>query len=207
MAAVKKKKISISVVVPFLVFILFFSTMLWQKYKSSREVPLPSSAQSSIGSRPITLFFSTIDGQLARESRDVEACEDDKICLKDILDELCNGPVGELGETVPEGAVVEGVHIEGSLATIDLNRPFVETMLSGSSAEMLAVYSIVNTVTVNFPYVQSVKLNVAGDTHAHLSHLDLSEPLLPDYTLEANAAQHSHDQSETSPLQNKGTVK
>jgi hypothetical protein len=57
-------------------------------------------------------------------------------------------------------------------------------MLSGSSAEMLAVYSIVNTVVVNFPVIQKVKLNVQGTSDVVLKHLDITEPLVPDFSLE-----------------------
>jgi hypothetical protein len=39
-------------------------------------------------------------------------------------------------------------------------------------------------VAVNFPQIQKVKINVDGNTAVVLRHLDLSDPLLPDYSLE-----------------------
>jgi len=188
MTGIPRKKISVSVMIPFLVFILFFSIMIWQKYRSSQTVPVSPPTMQSEGRRTVTLFFAADGGQLAREARTIDPCEDDDACLKSVLEELLNGPVGELENTVPEGTVIDAAHIEGNQATIELNRAFAEAMLSGSSAEMLAVYSLVNTVAANFPQAQKVKLNVDGNLSAALKHLDLSEPLQPDFSLELSPA-------------------
>lgn len=179
-----KKKVTISILIPFVVCVLFFSIMIWQKYRSSHEVPDSPAPSQVEGRRSVTLFFADSGTHLVRESRDIDPCDDDPSCLKDILDELLNGPLGEYMEPIPEGAAVESVRLEGSLATVEFNRSFSEMMLSGSSAEMLAVYSVVNTVAANFPRIQKVKINVDGNSMAVLSHLDLSEPLAPDYSLE-----------------------
>lgn len=180
-----RKKLPFSILIPFLIFIIFFSIMIWQKYRSSHEVPVASPRQQqSEGTRMVTLFFADDGPLLAREAREIDPCDDDNACLKSILDELLNGPVGEFTETVPEGTVIDVARIEGNLATIELNRTFAEAMLSGSSAETLAVYSVVNTVAANFSQIQKVKINVGGNTSAVLHHLDLSEPFAPDFSLE-----------------------
>jgi len=184
MAAHQRKKVTIGILTPFLVLILFFSIMIWQKYRSSYELPVTPPQQHVEGYRTVTLFFVADGTRLAREARSIEPCDDNNSCLKSILDELLSGPVGEFEEAVPEGASVDAARIEGGLATIDFNRTFSDAMLSGSSAEMLAVYSVVNTVAANFPQIQSVKLNVAGNKETVLRHLDLSDQLQPDYSLE-----------------------
>jgi spore germination protein GerM len=191
MAVTPRKKITISVMIPFLVLMLFFSIMVWQKYRSSQVIRIAPSQQQSEGRRSVILFFAADMAKLGREARDIDPCEDDNACLKSVLEELQNGPVGKLGETVPERTVIEAVRIEGNQATIELNRAFAEAMLSGSSAEMLAVYSIVNTVAANFPQVQKVKLNIDGNRAVLLRHLDLSEPLPPDYSMELSPARVS----------------
>ena len=170
--------------IPFLVFILFFSIMIWQKYRSSYELPVTPPQHHAEGCRSVTLFFAANGTRLAREARALEPCGDTNSCLKSLLDELLSGPIGEFEQTVPEGSAVDAARIEGDQAIIELNRTFSDEMLSGSSAEMLAVYSIVNTVTVNFPHIQTVKINVDGNTKTILRHLDLSDPLQPDYSLE-----------------------
>ncbi|MDD2541574.1 MAG: GerMN domain-containing protein, partial [Desulfuromonadaceae bacterium] len=140
--------------------------------------------QNAESYRSITLFFVSDGTLLAREARRIDPCDNDNACLKRVLDELLNGPVGEFEEAVPEGTIVESVRMEGDLATIEFNHMFSDAMLSGSSAEMLAVYAVVDTVAVNFPQIQKVKIDIDGTKEVILHHLDLSEPLLPDYSLE-----------------------
>lgn len=206
MAPPLRKKISISVLIPFFVIMLFFTGMFWQKYRSSHEIPLEPPAPSTAGARSVTLFFVDGEARLTREARDIDTCDDDNSCLKSVLDELLNGPVGELDEAVPVGTIVDSVSIEGNKATIGLNRLFSDSMLSGSSAEILAVYSVVNTVAVNFPQIQKVKLNVDGNAGTILRHLDLSDPLVPDYSLEQSHSPEPEKTSTGSPAKNKGKV-
>jgi spore germination protein GerM len=203
MAANSKKKISISILMPFLVFILFFTIMIWQKYRSSHMVPAAQTQHVTEGGRVVTLYFAEKGSKLAREARVLDPCDDDNECLRSILDELLNGPVGEFEETIPEGTVINTVLIEANQATIEFNKMFSEAMPSGSLAEMHAVYSVVNTVAVNFPKIQSVKINVDGSANVVLHHLDLTEPLLPDYSLEQSSSAASERTSKI-PAANKG---
>ena len=183
----RRKKITINILIPFIVFVLFFSIMFWQKYRSSHEIPVTPPPPGTERLRLITLFFTEDGIHLSRETRELEPCDNDTACLKDVLDELLNGPIGELAEAVPEGVIVSSVSIEGSRATIGFNTTFSEAMPSGSAAEMLAVYSVVNTAAANFPQIQKVKIEVDGNKNGILRHLDISEPLVPDYTLELSA--------------------
>ncbi|MDD2308627.1 MAG: GerMN domain-containing protein [Desulfuromonadaceae bacterium] len=184
MAAHTRKKVTISIIIPFLVFIIFFSIMIWQKYRSSYEMPATPPEQGANGHQAVTLFFAVDGTRLAREARVLDHCDDDDACLKNVLAALLNGPVGAFEQTMPEGTAVYAASIDGDQATIEFNSAFSDAMLSGSSAEMLAVYAVVNTVAVNFPKIQRVKLNIGGNTGTILRHLDLSEPLQPDYSLE-----------------------
>ncbi len=204
MAAYPRKKITISLLIPFLVFVLFFSILIWQKYRSSHEIPVINPHSNTEGSRSVTLFFSADGVRLAREARVLDQCESDNDCLKDVLDELLNGPVGELMEAIPEGTTVNFAGIDGDQATIDFNHAFFDAMLSGSSAEMLAVYSVVNTVAVNFPQVQKIKIDIDGNKHSLLHHLDLSDPLQPDFSLEQLPAQDSEKVTTESTTNRKG---
>jgi spore germination protein GerM len=202
-----RKKITISILIPFLIFILFFSIMIWQKYRSSHEVPVTPPQHSEEGKRYVTLFFAAEGTRLVREARGLDPCEDENDCLKSVLDELLNGPVGEFEETMPEGTAVDAVHIEGNQATIEFNRAFSEAMLPGSSAEMLAVYSVVDTIAVNFPLIQKVKINVDGNKGVILSHLDLSDPLSPDHSLEQSPSPKPEKSSAGSTTNPKGAAR
>lgn len=179
-----RKKITFSILIPFIIFTILFSSMIWQKYRSSRDIPVVTTLQSSEGGRSVTLFFVVDGTRLAREARDLDSCDSETECVKNVLDGLLSGPIGAFGEAIPDGTLVNSVRIEGNLATVDFNHLFSDSLASGSTAEMLAVYSVVNTVTVNFPQIQMVKINIDGVTAVRLHHLDLSDPLLPDYSIE-----------------------
>jgi len=186
MAPLRRKKISISLVIPFAIVALVFGGLIWKKLQDSRETrPVPQTDQNA-ATRKVVLFFATDDARLAREARELGACTETTACVKDLLDELISGPVSDLHETVPEGTSVSSVRLEGDLATVDLTAPFAAELPSGSSAEMTAVYSIVNTVCVNFPQITRVRITVDGNQKTILSHLDLTDPLPPDYSLEQN---------------------
>ena len=201
----QRKRINISLLIPFLVIALVFGTMLWQKYRDSSELPAAPQMQPAVGKWTAVLFFVADGTRLAREARELDRCEDTLACINDVLDELLNGPVGEFDESLPDGTVVKSVRVDNSLAVIDMNDAFAKALTSGSSAEMLAVYSIVNTVTANFPQIARVKLTVEGAESSHLSHLDLSDPLAPDYTLEQPPASDSSPEPASTPSKpNKG---
>jgi Sporulation and spore germination len=184
MAPLHRKKISISLVIPFAIVAMVFGGLIWKKMQDSREPrPVPQIDQPA-AARKVVLFFVTDDARLAREGRETGACGETGECVKDLLDELISGPVGDLHAAVPEAAAVKSVHLEGDLAVVDLTAPFAAELPSGSSAEMMAVYSIVNTICINFPQIARVRITVEGNQKTILNHLDLTDPLPPDYSLE-----------------------
>lgn len=185
MAIHNKRRIGADVLVPFILIALVFGGLFWQKYRDARLLPgTPPGKQESATQKKVTLFFSNDQSQLIREAREVMACEDQLTCLRSLLEELFVGPIGELTASIPEWTSINSVSIEGNLATIDLGKDFAESLEPGSSAEMMAVYTIVNTVCVNMPEIQHVKITLDGNQESRLRHLDLSEPLDPDYSLE-----------------------
>ena len=77
------------------------------------------------------------------------------------------------------------MRVKGETAQIDFGRELKETLPAGSSAELAAVYSVVDTVTANFPQIKSVQFLIEGAPVDELKgHLDLRSPLPPDYSLE-----------------------
>jgi len=186
MAPFRRRKISVSLLIPFAIVALVFGALIWKKMQDSREPhPVPQIDQQT-STRKGVLFFVADGTSLAREARELPSCTDTETCVKDLLDELFSGPVGDLDEALPESALLTDVRLEGNLAIVDLSRDFVSGMPVGSSAEMLAVYSIVNTVCFNYPQIVRVRITVEGAA-TNLNHLDLSDPLPPDYSLEREA--------------------
>lgn len=200
MTTPQRKKAGINLLIPFVIVALVFGGLFWKKLQESREFkPVPKVTEPS-ALRKAVLFFVADGNRLVREARELESCSDRTECVKDLLDELFSGPVGEqLSPALPEAAALNSVRLEGDLAVVDLNRSFATDLPAGSAAEMLAVYSLVDTVCINFPQIARVQLTVEGDRNPQLKHLDLSEPLTPDYTLEQSSAPRSDGGSASSP--------
>ncbi len=189
MAIQHKQRIGADILVPFILIALVFGGLFWQKYQEARQLPdTPPGKQGPAATKKVTLFFGDDESHLVREAREVEACTNQSECLRSLLEELFVGPVGELTAVIPEWTTINSVKIEDKLATVNLGKDFAESLEPGSAAEMMAVYAIVNTVCVNMPEIQRVKITLNDDQTARLRHLDLSEPLEPDYSLELQPA-------------------
>ncbi|QEM69141.1 GerMN domain-containing protein [Geobacter sp. FeAm09] len=158
--------------------------MLWRKYQTSYKIPTAPQTRQPSGTRTAVLFFVADGTRLVREARELEPCRETGACIKDTLDALLSGPLGDYDEALPESTTLNSVRLEGGTAVVDLSREFAADLPSGSSAEMMAVYSLVDTVCANYPQISRVKLTVAGNGSTVLNHLDLSAPLAPDYSLE-----------------------
>lgn len=94
------------------------------------------------------------------------------------LEALFSGPPkgSNLLGLFPKETAVLSLTVQNGLATVNLNRSATKLNV-GSSGELLAVTSIVNTLT-KFPDVFRVKILVEGKSVESLAgHVDLTEPL------------------------------
>ncbi|MGE0157297.1 MAG: GerMN domain-containing protein [Geobacter sp.] len=191
-----RRRIGIDVIVPFVLVALVFGGLVWQKYREAGQLPdAPPGQQGAALVQKVVLFYANDEGQLYREAREVERCGDRSNCLRSLLEELFSGPISDLTNIYPEWTTVNNVTIQNDLAVIDLGGDFVEGLAAGSSAEMLAVYGIVNTVCTNLPEITKVQISIDGNRQARLRHLDLSDPLVPYRELEAPQLQPSQERS------------
>jgi hypothetical protein len=173
--------------VAFVICAAVLGTRIMRKYAMSRMKPSPPPQEQEAGSLLVTLFFASPDGTgLVREAREIDACADPTECAEEVMDELVNGPVGDTSPTLPPNATVRSVRIDGETALVDLGKGFAEGFPGGSNAEMMAVYSVVDSLSFNFPRIKRVQFLVEGANTDSLGHLDLREPLAPDFTLEKN---------------------
>lgn len=173
----------------FLVFAVVLGLLVFQKYHTATRTAEPPPATAPVGSAVVTLFFAAPDGEgLVREGREVLLEESLEEGVRSVVEELISGPVGDLAPTLPASTRVLGVQVVGEVARVDLGGELRESLPSGSSSEMAALYSIVDTVAVNFPAIKAVQFLIEGVEVAELKgHLDLSAPLRPDFTLEKKA--------------------
>jgi len=137
----------------------------------------------------VRLYFEAAERDgLLPEERAITFSADLAQQIRTVLEELARGPeTAGLLATLPEGTRVQEVFVQAhGVACVSLSPEVSRGLPGGSRAELLTVYSIVNTVVTNFPAVSRVQLVVGDQPATSLGgHVDLTRPLPPDMTLVA----------------------
>jgi len=137
----------------------------------------------------VELFFPGPRGRLFAEEREIPVQGDLLKQLELILGELLAGPETEdLFPALPPEVTVDWLHLNpAGIFYVDLEfSGDVPLPAWGSRQEMLAVYSIVNTVLTSTPEISSVVLLRNGQQRPTFAgHLDTSRPLLANRQLVA----------------------
>jgi hypothetical protein len=150
----------------------------------------PGEADAGDAGRRISvrLYFEAPDREgLLPEEREVAFSSDLARQLRIVVQELVRGSSTGLLATLPPATRVLEVFVDArGVARVDLSAEAAEGLPGGSRAELLTVYSLVNTLATNFPAVSRVQILLDDQAVASLDgHVDLSRPLPPDMTLVA----------------------
>lgn len=131
----------------------------------------------------LTLYFPGDGDRLEAEQREVTPGLEGTALARRILDEVLAGPADEaLYPPLPEGTAVDFVRAdEAGTLWVSLAPPAGSTPPRyGSRAEILAVYSLVNSLCVNLPDVDRVALLWNGvEPTTFAGHVDTRHPLTP----------------------------
>jgi spore germination protein GerM len=161
--------------------------------------PSPGGAARRISVR---LYFEAPDRDgLVPEERDVAFSPDLAQQLRIVVDELARGSTTGLVATLPPGTRVLDVFVhKGGVAYVNLSLEASTGLPGGSRAELLTVYSLVDTLVTNFPATSRVQILVDDKAVPSLGgHVDLSRPLAPDLTVLAVAAASPEPGAGSSP--------
>jgi hypothetical protein len=159
------------------------------------EDTLPEAAPDASGTEAVAeahrtisvkLFFSAAASQgLVMEDREVAFSTDLALQLRAVLEELVRGPQSDLLPTfAPDTKVLDVFVTARGVAYVDFSSEATKGHAGGSDEELRSVYSVVNTVTANFPAIHRVQILVDDRPAVTLAgHVDLSRPLPQDMTL------------------------
>jgi len=127
----------------------------------------------------VTLYFSGEEGEyLAGEKREILNKGSAQEEAKEVIDELIKGPKGKLIRTLPPRARLLALRIdEEGVAKVNFDRALSRDHPGGSSAEIMTVYSIVNSLTLNFPQIKRVQILIEGRRESITGHLVLDRPI------------------------------
>ena len=135
--------------------------------------------------RNITLnlyYADPYSEKLAAEQRTIQAKKTIKGTIEAAIDEFIKGPKGDLVNTIPPGTALKNVRIdpEGTV-WVNFSSHLSKSHPGGSSAEIMTVYAIVNTIVLNFDEVTKVRILIEGKSVDTLAgHIDCSEPFIAD---------------------------
>ncbi len=163
---------------------------------ASRQTPLPpappAAEENTQEQQPPEEAEQTVSLYFADEQSEKLVKEERSLILADrepavaVLEELVKGPAHPAhGRTVPADVKVRAVKIAGGVAEADFSEELRSSHWGGSTGEILTVYAIVHTLA-ELPGVERVQILIEGERVETLAgHLELLEPLEPDWGLVA----------------------
>jgi len=127
----------------------------------------------------VTLYFSGEAGEyLTGEKREISTKGNAQEEAKEVIDELIKGPKGKLIRTLPPRTRLLALRIdEEGVAKVNFDKALSRDHPGGSSAEIVTVYSIVNSLTLNFPQIKKVQILIEGRRESITGHLVLDRPI------------------------------
>lgn len=171
-----------------LILIGILSVVLVRETRLKRAAPpsVPPAPSSSLPSlepkKSLRLFYVSPDEEsLQEEIREIKVGRIVDEEAKLALTELIKGPHSDLLSPLPPGTRVRQLYIDGQgIAYVDFSSELRDNHPGGSKAELLSVYSIVDTLVYNFEQIRRVKILIDGSEVETLAgHIDLRRPLKP----------------------------
>ena len=129
----------------------------------------------------VTLYFSEEEeNYLTGEKREILNKGNAQEEAKEMIHELIKGPKGKLIRTLPPRTKLLGLQIDDrGVARVNFDKTLSQDHPGGSSAEIMTVYSIVNSLVLNFPQIKGVQILIEGERGRSLTgHLALDHPIL-----------------------------
>lgn len=128
----------------------------------------------------VTLFFSEEEGEyLVGEEREIPKRERVEEEARETVVELIKGPKGKLISALPPRTRLLTLEMDqNGVAKVNFDRTLSKEHPGGSSAEMLTLYAIVNSLIVNFPQIKRVQILIDGKAAESIAgHISLKQPI------------------------------
>ena len=157
--------------------IVFFHQQIYDSIK-----PLLERWRILSEKKEVLLYFSDSEGEyLIGERRNILKKNEVKEEAKETIVELIKGPEGKLIPTLPPRTRLLTLQIsDAGVAKVNFNPALSKDHPGGSSAEMMTVYSIVNSLALNFPRIKRVQILIDGRSIETITgHFSLRQPVSP----------------------------
>lgn len=153
-----------------------------QDKKPAKRIPIV--VEADLPPRSVQLYFADPLGHyLIPEMRQIPGCDDDRDCIAAMLQELTGASQQGGLPVLPELTKVLGIEVENDLVRINFSRQLVDYHPGGSLSELLTVYSLVNGLADNFPYLRQLQILVDGKIEQTLKgHVRIDQPVYADFS-------------------------
>jgi spore germination protein GerM len=136
-------------------------------------------AEQPFAKTTVHLYFADKDnGYLIAEQRTLTHPDNTRDLARSLVAALIAGPQKGLMRTVPEKAGIRSLfHLSDGTLCVDLTEAVRDDHPGGSKSELLTIYSLVDTLVLNLPDVDRVKILVGGrESETLVGHVDLRFP-------------------------------
>lgn len=148
-----------------------------------KEVPANLNAANRVAVRLVHLYYESPRMLLVAEPRNIPLPESNAAAIPVVTRELIKGPAAATSlRLFPADTVVRGAYLlPGGTVIVDLGGPtLTEGWGTGSHQELMAVYSVVHTLTANFADAKRVRILVNGTPAETLGgHVSLAKSFTP----------------------------
>jgi len=162
-----------------------FVTLLLLTTSCRRQQPLSRNlnVENKVAMRTVSLYYESPDLLLAPERRNLPLPQNPAAALDLVMRELLKGSANAaVPRLLPADTTIRAAYLlpEGT-AFVDLGGPtLTQGWTTGSHQELMAIYSVVQTVTANFVEAKRVRVLVNGEPAETLAgHVSLSRALTP----------------------------
>ncbi len=177
----------------FLIIALLIFAFLFNRKEKIPEIqnvsPKPSLQQEILSTEEtikVIIFLPSSDDEfLHPEERKIFKTRSLSNQVKQVILEILKGSENGNLSPIPSQTKIREVYIHrDGTAYVDLSSDFVSGISGGSSSEIEAIYTIVNSITFNFPNIKRVHFLIDGMERETLKgHLRLDRSFLPDYSM------------------------
>ena len=157
-------------------FLVFFFLSLFDYIYPPADGKRVSMAREE--KQEVRLYFSDLNERfLIPENRYITKRKSLNDNVRELVIALIGGPNTDLVETFPKETDLRKVNVKNGTAYIDFGKNLIDLHPGGSASEMMTIYSLTNTITINVPSVKKVKLLVDGrDLETIKGHIDTAKP-------------------------------
>lgn len=163
--------------------VLFLLLSVASGCKKEQKAVRDPQRENKVAAREVTLFFESPELMLAPEKRTLSLPERESAALSAVTRELIKGSVRPgVPKLFPADAVVRAVYsLPDGTAIVDIGSASLgSTWNPGTHGELMALYSVVQTLSSNFGSVKRVRFLVNGQVAETLAgHIRLDRPLRP----------------------------